>query len=107
MQRFGYVGRLRPEAIREYEEYHREVWPEVLATLRKSGIRNYTIYRYQEWLFSYLELPDGTSIEEAEKTIMSDPVSKKWEDVMRGLFSPLPDSKEGTWVPMKELWGFQ
>ena len=104
MQRFGFVVKLKPDAIEEYEKYHSDVWPEVLAKINESGIRNYTVYRYKEWMFSHFELPEGISLEQAEKIIGEDPVSQKWDKTMIDLFEPLPESTDGSWLPMKEVW---
>jgi len=55
MQRYGMVLRLRPEATEEYKRYHTAVWPQVLATITASNIRNYSIYFKDGYLFSYFE----------------------------------------------------
>lgn len=33
------------ELIRQYEEYHKQVWPEILESIKNSGIQNMEIYR--------------------------------------------------------------
>ncbi len=33
-----------PAAIESYRQHHREVWPEVLSSLRRAGIRHMEIY---------------------------------------------------------------
>ena len=45
MQRYGQTIGLKPEAIARYEVLHAAVWPEVLATIRRCNIRNYSIFR--------------------------------------------------------------
>lgn len=105
MQRFGRVLRLREGAVDTYEREHAAVWPEVLAAIRRMGIVNYSIYRYGQWLFSYFELPDGLSIEEAGATIAGDPVCERWERYMQTLQEPLPESGElAWWVDMPEIF---
>ena len=47
--------RLRPEHEVEYRRLHANVWPGVLATLRRVGVRNYSIFLRDGLLFSYLE----------------------------------------------------
>jgi L-rhamnose mutarotase len=44
MERMGQVIRLQPEVIAEYKRIHAAVWPEVLAAIAASNIRNYTIF---------------------------------------------------------------
>ena len=105
MQRFGRVLRLREGAEEEYERYHTEVWPEVLSAVGESGIRNYTIFRYGRWLFSYFELPDGVSLDDVGMDVESRPECCRWEDLMHKLQEPLPESGETLWwVPMKEIF---
>lgn len=105
MQRFGRVVRLKPGAAAEYERLHVAVWPEVLATVAAAGIRNYTIFRYQEWLFSYFELADGVTLDEVAKVCKACAACGRWEQLMQTLQEPLPESGPSAWwVPMKEVF---
>jgi L-rhamnose mutarotase len=105
MQRFGRVLRLKKGKEAAYERYHAAVWPEVLSALRKCGIRNYSIYRYGPWLFSYFELPDDISLKAAGKILAKSPVCAKWEKIMHTLQEPLPESgKDDWWVMMQEVF---
>ena len=54
-RRIATVIRLRPEHEVEYRRLHANVWPGVLATLRRVGVRNYSIFLRDGLLFSYLE----------------------------------------------------
>jgi len=107
MQRFGRVLKLKAGAEKEYERQHAAVWPEVLAAIRKSGIRNYSIYRYGNLVFSFFELPDGLSIAEAGRVIASTKKCAEWEEFMHKLQAPLPESQPGSgswWVDMPEIF---
>ena len=44
-----------PEALEEYKRYHAAVWPEVLKTITRCNIRNYSIYLKDGYLFGYFE----------------------------------------------------
>src|SRR5690349_14091253 len=55
MKRFGIVIRLEPGQIESYKKYHRDVWPEILETIRRCHIRNYSIYLKDDYLFGYYE----------------------------------------------------
>ncbi len=55
MTRIASVIGLPPESVGRYEALHAAVWPDVLARLSASHIVNYSIYRYGELLFSYME----------------------------------------------------
>ena len=45
-----------PEIIAKYEEYHRNVWPEVIDALKGIGIERMEIFRSGNHLFMYLSL---------------------------------------------------
>ena len=44
MKRMGMVIGIAPERIAEYKTLHADVWPQVLARLAASNIRNYSIF---------------------------------------------------------------
>jgi L-rhamnose mutarotase len=96
MKRFASVIGMKPENRAEYERLHADVWPEVLKQIRDSNIRNYSIYRYGELLFSYMEYV-GTDFEADMAAMAADPVTQKWWEVCMPLQSPVPDRAEGEW----------
>lgn len=105
MRRYASVLRLRENAIEKYETYHRNVWPEITRAAENAGLRNYSIFRYGPWLFSYCELPDDVSPEAFAERLAAVPEKARWEELMRPLQEPLPESQGETWwVPMKELF---
>lgn len=55
MQRYGSVIRIPQSHREQFERHHANVWPEVLKVLHDSNIRNFSMYRYGELLFEYLE----------------------------------------------------
>ena len=106
MQKIGRVLRLREGAEKEYERYHAQVWPEVLAAIERAGIRNHTIFRYDRWLFAYFEITDGISLEDVGREISKCRISRDWEEKMHTLQERLPESPEGDswWVNMKKVF---
>ena len=42
MERAAFLLKVRKDRIEEYQEKHREVWPEMLDALRRHGWRNYS-----------------------------------------------------------------
>jgi len=107
MKRFGRVLRLRPGMRQRYEQAHQEIWPEVAATIREIGIRNYSIFCYCDWLFSYFELPDGANLDQVSSKALASEACQRWEKLMQELQEPLPESGTSSWwVPMDELWHF-
>ena len=55
VRRFGQRIDVRPERIEDYERLHADPWPGVLEQIRRSNIRNYTIFRDGIDLFAYFE----------------------------------------------------
>jgi L-rhamnose mutarotase len=72
----GLHTRLRAGAEERYEEYHRAVWPDVLAEIRRAGITKYVIFRDGLDLFHYIECED---YDRAIAEIGRDPTSIRWE----------------------------
>ena len=51
MQRVAFLLRLRPGTEEAYDQAHKEVWPEMLALLKRAGISEYSIFRRDQLLF--------------------------------------------------------
>ena len=59
MARYCFQLQVRPERLAEYRERHRAVWPEMLAALRDTGWRNYSLFlRDDGLLIGYVESDD-------------------------------------------------
>ena len=58
-----------PELIRQYEEHHKAVWPEILSSIKDAGIENMEIYRYGTALFMLMEVNDDFSFEKNRRQI--------------------------------------
>jgi L-rhamnose mutarotase len=96
MKRFGQVIRVRPDRIADYERLHAEAWPGVLATIRASNIRNYSIFRHGELLFAYFEYV-GDAYEADMAKIAADPVTQEWWRLTDAMQEPLPGRAAGSW----------
>jgi len=101
--RFASVIALREDAIDEYERHHRDVWPDVLAAISESGIRNYSIYRYGTLLFSYYEY-EGTDFERDIAAIDDVPACIRWNELMSTLQVSVPEAKPRKWLPLPEVF---
>ena len=96
MKRIGSVIQVSPESITEYEKIHADVWPGVLATLKKSNVTNYSIYRYENMLFSYMEY-SGNDFEKDMAAIAADPTTQDWWKVTAPMQIPVAEVKDGEW----------
>lgn len=85
MARVAWTARLRPDRIEAYERAHAAVWPEVLALIKRAGVQNYSIYRFEDRVFGYYECDDPTS---AEVMITTGQRELGWAAAMAELFMP-------------------
>ncbi|MEO8668431.1 MAG: L-rhamnose mutarotase [Bauldia sp.] len=75
MARYAWVLEVRPGYEDEYKKRHDEIWPEMLESLAKSGIRNYSIFRHGLTLFGYFETDD---LKATIAYLRNDPVDARW-----------------------------
>jgi L-rhamnose mutarotase len=98
------VLRVKPEATERYKQYHAAVWPEVLDMIGKCGIRNYSIYFKDGFLFSYFEYC-GVDFQADMAKMAADPKTQEWWAIMEPLQEPLPTRKPGEWwADMEEVF---
>lgn len=88
MQRRVWCARLLPGKLEEYIRRHDEIWPEMVASLRESGITNYTIWNHGDMLIGYYECPD---LEAAERYKAQSDVMKRWSESMEGIMEMQKD----------------
>jgi L-rhamnose mutarotase len=94
--RVSSIIKLRPEKEGEYRVLHEAVWPDVLETLRASGITNYSIFLRDGMLFSYLEFI-GDDYAAAMVNVASDEATKKWWKLTDPCQQPLDSVTANEW----------
>lgn len=108
VKRVGQVIGLRPEMKDKYIELHANTWPSVLERIRKSNIRNYSIYLAELdgklYLFSYYEYV-GDDYEADMAAIAEDPETQRWWKETDPCQIRLPGTPEGEWwKPIPEVF---
>ena len=94
-----------PELISEYENMHRQVWPEIIQSIKSSGIANMEIYRFEQRLMMIMEVVDSFSFELKSQSDLQDAKVQEWERLMWKYQQALPGSKPGEkWVLMKKIF---
>jgi L-rhamnose mutarotase len=94
-----------PELIAEYEAYHKQVWPEILKSIRDSGIQHLEIYRIANRLFMILEASDSFSFDEKAKLDQANSRVQEWENLMWKYQEALPGAKPGEkWMVMDMIF---
>ena len=96
VRRFASVIGLPAENAERYERLHADVWPGVLERLRASHFTNYSIYRHDDLLFSYLEYA-GDDFEADSAAIAADPTTQEWWAVCMPLQRPVDGRADGEW----------
>jgi len=98
MKRMGFVLGLKADQIAEYKRIHAAVWPEVLATIARCNIKNYTIFlkEPENLLFAYFEY-HGADFKADMAKMAADPKTQEWWVICEPMQSPLPTRKEGEW----------
>ena len=106
MERMGFVIGLKPEVIAEYKRIHAAVWPEILAAIRASNIRNYTIFlrEPENLLFATWDY-HGSDFAADTAKIRTAPRMREWWDITDPMQVPLASRKEGEWwAPMENVF---
>lgn len=104
MVRYGSVLRVKPESIQTYRNYHAKVWPEVLATIQRCHIRNYSIFLKDDFLFGYYEY-HGTDYDADMARMAADPKTQEWWSIMMPMQQPLETRASGEWwASMEEVF---
>ena len=89
-----------PQLIAEYEQYHRQVWAEVLAAIRQVGIEEMQIFRTGNRMFMLMQTSDDYDPVQAAEYFKSDAKSQQWEQLMdkfqQRLVGAPADQKWGT-----------
>lgn len=91
--------------IAEYEEMHRDVWPEVISSIKNADIENLEIYRTGNRLFMILEAGDHFSFENKAAMDAVNETVQKWEELMWKYQKALPTAKPGEkWILMNKIF---
>jgi L-rhamnose mutarotase len=101
MARVAFMMKLKPGCEAIYKEKHDQIWPELLDLIRRSGVRNYSIFRRDLDLFAYLELDDGAMLPGANGEI--EQVQRDWWLMMEPYMEYNDDHTPTIW-PMEEVF---
>ena len=84
MQRICFLLRIKPEHREEYLARHQRVWPEMLAALRETGWRNYSLFIAGDGLIvGYLETDDFAA---SVRAMAATGVNARWQAEMAPYF---------------------
>jgi L-rhamnose mutarotase len=109
MSRHYYALDLRDDAtaIAEYECWHQpgHIWPEIIASIRASGVQDMEIFRTGNRLVMVVQMIEGHASPARKDADADDAKTQAWESLMDGYQQRLPWAEAGQkWVPMKRIF---
>lgn len=107
MKRYCLAVDLKDDAdlITEYDRLHGNVWPEILDSIRGSGILDMHIYRTGNRLFMIMETTDDFSFDAKAAMDRGNPAVERWETLMWDFQQALPWAAPGEkWVLMDKIF---
>ena len=94
-----------PELISRYEEYHKAVWPEIVTSIKESGIEEMQIYRFGNRLFMIMEVNEKFGFEKKQLLDNNNPKVVEWEKLMSKFQQVISGTKPGEkWVLMDKIF---
>ena len=94
-----------PALIAEYKRYHAAVWPEIIESIRASGIESMEIYCIANRLFMIMRVSDGFSFAAKSAADAANPMVQEWETLMWKYQQALPVAKPGEkWLLMERIF---
>ena len=91
--------------IAEYEKMHREVWPEIISSIKNADIENLEIYRTGNRMFMILEAGENFTFEKKAAMDAANETVQKWEELMWKYQQALPSAMPGEkWMMMDKIF---
>ena len=110
MKRFCLALDLKEDTklIAEYEDYHKNVWPEIIKSIKVSGIEVLDIYRTGNRMFMIIDANEDFSFEKKSAMDATNPKVQEWENLMWKFQQALPWAKTGEkWILMDKIFSLQ
>ena len=94
-----------PDLISEYKKYHKNVWPEIIKSIKDSGIEDLEIYLVANRMFMIMKVNDTFSFEQKGDMDANNPKVQEWETLMWTYQQALPTAKKGEkWMLMDKIF---
>ena len=81
------------DLIEEYKIHHKNVWPEIIKSIKDSGIESMEIYNLGNRLFMIMEVNDTFSLDKKAELDANNPKVQEWETLMWKYQQKLPMAK--------------
>jgi L-rhamnose mutarotase len=97
-----------PGLIAEYKRYHEHIWPEIVESIKGSGILDMEIYLLGTRMFMIMEVSEEFSFEAKADADRRNPKVQEWENLMWRFQKALPAAKPGEkWMQMEKIFKLQ
>ncbi len=94
-----------PKLIEEYKRYHEQVWPEIIESIKQSGILDMEIYLLGTRMFMIMEVTESFSFEAKGEADRKNAKVQEWENLMWRFQKALPDAQPGEkWLRMERVF---
>jgi L-rhamnose mutarotase len=93
--RRAYTIHLEPGALAEYREKHDNIWPELVAEMKRDGIAQLTAFEADPIIFYYAEIEN----EDAFDRLFSSDVHDRWAELFRSLIAFTDDDVDLRFMP--------
>ncbi len=103
MQRVGFLLQVKKDKLDEYKKHHEAVWPEMLAALRRTGWRNYSLFlRDDGLLFGYFEAEE--SFQASLDGMAREEINLKWQEFMGPYFEAISGRPDQNMITLEEVF---
>ncbi len=97
----------QPQLIEKYLEFHKPggVWPEVISSIKDSGVLDVEIYLQGNRLIMILEVKDDFDFQRKIQSDQENPRVVEWEQLMWQFQQAVPGVPEDQkWTPMERIF---
>ena len=101
MKRVAFKMKLHKGQEAEYRKRHEAIWPDLVSLLKKSGIKDYSIFFDDETLslFAVLKIENESALNELPQQA----VMQRWWSYMKDIMECNPDNSPVS-IPLKEVF---
>lgn len=93
------------ELISAYKKHHENVWPEIVKSIKDSGVVALEIYLIQNRLFMIMDVDESFSFTAKDEADTNNPKVQEWETLMWRYQQALPIAQKGEkWLLMDQIF---
>ncbi|TAH03334.1 MAG: L-rhamnose mutarotase [Sphingobacteriales bacterium] len=91
--------------IEAYKQYHQEIWPGIVQSIKDSGILTMQIYNAGNRLFMIIQASADFNFTKKAAADVANPLVQQWEQLMWQYQQALPFAAPGQkWVLMEKIF---